>query len=148
MLDEGLQKLRDLPSEDNLDANTRQRLVRRAVRSTTPPSMVIRVERAASATPGQDLTVSAAVEANSSLEAVHLRYRHLTQFEDYETIEMALDTTTGKYTGIIPGTFIVPEWDLIYFIEALPKNGNGRMVPDLEQEMPYVVVPVERSAED
>ena len=77
-------------------------------------------------------------------ERVRLRYRHLMQFEDYETIEMTLDSATGKYAGIIPGSFIVPERDLMYFVEAVAKNGDGRMVPDLEREMPYVIVPVQR----
>ena len=57
---------------------------------------------------------------------------------------MSLDPATGKYAGTIPGSFIVPEWDLIYFVQALPKNGNGRMAPNLEKELPYVIVPVER----
>ena len=100
--------------------------------------------RHTSATPDQDLTVTATVQCESELQAVRVRYRHLTQFEDYETVEMTPDPTTGKYAGTIPGTFIVPEWDLIYFVEAFPNSGNGRMAPDLEQEMPYVVVPVER----
>jgi hypothetical protein len=145
-LEEGLQKLHQLPSEDRLDANSRRRLLRRAAKSATTPSMSIHLERAASATPGQDLTVTADVACDSPLEAVRLRFRHLTQFEDYETIEMILDQATGKYAGTIPGAFVVPEWDLIYFIEAIPKDGNGRIMPDLEQEMPYVIVPVERLA--
>jgi hypothetical protein len=82
------------------------------------------------------------------LETVRLRYRHLTQFEDYETLEMTVDPETGRYAGIIPGRFIVSDWDLIYFVEAHPKTGNGRMAPDLDQEMPYVIVPVERGGAD
>ena len=58
--------------------------------------------------------------------------------------EMTLDPATGKYTGTIPGSFIVPQWDLMYFVEALPVHGPGRKAPDLEHEMPYVIVPVER----
>ena len=108
----------------------------------------MRVDRAALATPGRDLTVTAAVETESPVEAVRLRYRHLTQFEDYETIEMRLDPATGKYTGTIPGSFIISEWDLIYFVEALPKNGNGRIAPDLDQEMPYIIVPVARDTRE
>jgi hypothetical protein len=147
-LEENLEKLRKLRSEDSLGANRRQSLLRRANGFSTTPSFSIRVERAAMATPGQDLTVTAAVESESPLETVRLRYRHLTQFEDYETVEMTLDSTTGKYPGIIPGSFIVSSWNLIYFVEALPENGNGRLAPDLEQEMPYVIVPVERVVED
>ena len=32
----------------------------------------------------------------------------------------------------------------MYFVEAVAKNGDGRMAPDMEQEMPYVIVPVQR----
>ena len=71
-------------------------------------------------------------------------YRHLTQFEDYETVEMRRDAGTGLWSGTIPGDFIVPEWDLMYFIETMDGAGNGRMYPDLELEMPYVVVRVQR----
>lgn len=144
-LEEGLEDLRKLPSEDSLDVSARERLLRRASRFSTTPPVSIHIERAASATPGQDLTVTAAVDSESPLEDVRLRYRHLTQFEDYETVTMSLDPTTGKYTGMIPGSFIVSEWDLVYFVEALAENGNGRVAPDLERELPYVIVPVDRA---
>ena len=55
-----------------------------------------------------------------------------------------LDPATGKYAGTIPGSFIVPEWDVMYFVKVVAKNGDGLMAPDLEREMPYVIVPVER----
>ena len=64
--------------------------------------------------------------------------------EDYETGDMMLLPTTGKYTATIPGSFITSEWDLMYFVAAVAKNGEGRMAPDMEQEMPYVIVPVQR----
>ena len=57
---------------------------------------------------------------------------------------MTLDQDTGEYAATIPGSFVVSDWDLMYFVEAIAKNGNGRMVPDLEQEMPYVIVSVTR----
>jgi hypothetical protein len=143
-LEDGLEALRQLPSDESLDEDVRQRIERREARSSAGPSFSIHVDRAQSATPGRDLTVTAAVDHESELEWIRLRYRHLTQFEDYETTEMTLDSATGKYAGTIPGSFIVPEWDLMYFVEAVAKNGEGRMVPDLEQEMPYVIVPVVR----
>ena len=74
------------------------------------------------------------------MKTVRLRYRHLTQFEDYQSTEMTLDPATGLYKAEIPGSFIIPEWDLIYFVEALDELGNGCMIPDLDVEMPYVVV--------
>ena len=104
----------------------------------------VRLERAATARPHQPLTVVADVTDPSGIAWVRLRYRHLTQFEDYHTVEMRPDQPTGLWLGTIPGDFVVPEWDLMYFIEVMDTQGNGRMYPDLDVEMPYVVVKLER----
>jgi len=48
------------------------------------------------------------------------------------------------YAARIPGTFITAKWDLIYYVEAIDKNGNGRIYPDLDKETPYVIVAVQR----
>jgi hypothetical protein len=92
---------------------------------------------------GRDFAVSARVEAQSGVKSVRLRYRHVTQTEDYQTAEMAVDSS-GNYTGHIPASFIDTKWDLMYFIETIGNNGGGRMYPDLETEQPYVVVSVKR----
>ena len=73
-----------------------------------------------------------------------LRYRHLSQYEDYQTAEMTLDAKTGLYSGAIPAAYIDQKWDVMYFVEVVGRNGAGRMYPDLEREMPYVIVPVKR----
>jgi hypothetical protein len=99
---------------------------------------------AAAAEQGSDYIVSAKVKAASGVKFVRLRYRHVTQFEDYETAEMMLDTKTGTYVGRIPASFINPKWDLMYFLETIGKNGAGRMYPDLEVKEPFVIVPVKR----
>ena len=57
---------------------------------------------------------------------------------------MVWDPQGDVYTAAIPGSFIVPEWDLMYFIEVIDQNGQCWKVPDLELEMPYVIVPIER----
>jgi hypothetical protein len=93
---------------------------------------------------GSDYVVSAKVKAAAGVKSVHLRYRHVTQVEDYETAEMTLDQKTGAYVGRIPASFINPKWDLMYFIETMGNNGAGRMYPDLEVEEPFVIVPVKR----
>jgi hypothetical protein len=107
-----------------------------------PPA--VRLQAAASATPGRDFEVSAQVTAPAGVRWVRLRYRRLTQFEDYQTAEMALDEKTGLYKARIPAAFIDPHWDLMYFVEAVDRKGAGRMFPDLEVETPYVVVAVNR----
>jgi hypothetical protein len=36
------------------------------------------------------------------------------------------------------------KYDVMYLVEAMDRKGNGRMVPDLEAEAPYVMVKLER----
>lgn len=116
---------------------------RPAVFSDIEPPRV-RLEPPGKARPGEDLLVAAKVEDASGVQTVRLRYRRLTQFEDYQTADMTLGPETGLYAARIPGDFIKPKWDLMYFIEALDRHGNGRNYPDLEVETPYVIVPVAR----
>ncbi len=66
------------------------------------------------------------------MKSVRLRYRHMTQTEDYQTAEMSLDSASATITASIPASFIDKKWDLMYFIEAIGNNGGGRMYPDLE----------------
>ena len=108
----------------------------------SPP--LVHLERGAHARRGHALTVVAKVTDPSGIARVSLRYRHLTQFEDYQTTEMQCDPQTGLWSGTIPGDFITPEWDLMYYLEVQDNQGNGRMAPDLDEEMPYVVVELER----
>lgn len=88
------------------------------------------------------LNITARVKDLSGVQWVRLRYRHLTQFEDFETVEMKLDSQTGFYTGQIPASFITPSWDIMYFIETMDEVGNGRQFPDFEIETPYVIVKI------
>ena len=97
-----------------------------------------------SARPREPLRVTASVVDLSGITSVRLRYRHLTQFEDYETLEMEFDSAAGAHTATIPGEFIVPKWDLMYFVEAIDAAGNGCIAPDLDVETPYVIVELER----
>ena len=96
------------------------------------------------AVPGRDLAISAQVTAPAGLMSVTLRYRHVTQVEDYQTAEMKLDPKTRTYVGSIPASFIDTKWNLMYFVEAIGRNGAGRMFPDLEAGAPYVIVKVRR----
>jgi hypothetical protein len=47
-----------------------------------------------------------------------LRYRHVTQFEDYQTLEMQPmgDPDTYTYVATVPADFFLPQWDFMYFI--------------------------------
>ncbi len=86
-----------------------------------------------------DLTVRVIPEAPGAVKSVRLRYRHLTQLEDYQSVEMTFDPKAKEYSAQIPPSFLDPKWRLQYFVEVVGKNGSGRMYPDLETETPYVV---------
>jgi len=109
----------------------------------TPPSVIL--ERVQRARPGEPVRVTAAVHDPSGVRWVRLRYRHLTQFEDYHTLDMKPDPKTGLYAATIPAEFVVPEWNLMYYVEVMDEQGNGRLYPDLEREMPYVIVHLDRT---
>ena len=95
------------------------------------------------ARPGADLEIAVKAEDPAGIRAVRLRYRHLTQYEDYETKPMLPDAA-GIFRARIPGAFITAERDLMYFIEAVDQAGNGCIAPDLETETPYRIVAVAR----
>ncbi len=98
----------------------------------------------AAAVPGQDYVVQVKVTAPAGVKWIRLRYRHVNQKEDYRTADMALDAQAGFYAASIPASFLDPRWDLMYFVEIVDRQGNGRMYPDLEVEAPYVMVDVKR----
>jgi hypothetical protein len=52
--------------------------------------------------------------------------------------DMTLDARTGAYSAKIPASFVDPRWDRMYFVEVVDHQGNGRIYPDLELEMPYI----------
>jgi hypothetical protein len=57
---------------------------------------------------------------------------------------MTRDAKTGTYQASIPGEFITPGLDLMYYVEIVDGKGNGRIYPDLEVATPYLVVGVKR----
>jgi len=105
---------------------------------------VVSLPAPAMAEPGRDLRITAKITDPEGIKWARLRYRHVSQYENYQTAEMTPDAKTGLYTAAIPAAFIDPKWDLAYFVEVVGKNGGGRMYPDLEREAPYVIVSVKR----
>jgi hypothetical protein len=94
--------------------------------------------------PGQPLRLTARVVASSGIESVRLRYRHVTQFEDYQSIEMSRTGEPDEFTATVTGDFLVPQWDFMYFIEAIDRAGRGVQWPDLALGAPYVIVKLQR----
>jgi arylsulfatase A-like enzyme len=102
-------------------------------------------DRVTTAAAGQPLRITARVSAREGAPAtVRLRYRSLTQFDDYSTIEMQPTGQTGVYAAMIPAAALNPKWDFMYFIEVVDKSGSGAIWPDLLKETPYVIVKLQR----
>jgi hypothetical protein len=93
---------------------------------------------------GKPLAITAEVSAPSGVKWVRLRYRSVNQHQDYRTLPMLPAGGIDHYRAVIPAEDIVPTWDLMYFIEAMDNDRNGRIHPDLNQETPYVVVKLKR----
>jgi hypothetical protein len=76
--------------------------------------------------------------------SLRLRYRHVTQYENYATLEMQPTGKANEYAATIPGEFLKPEWDAMYFLDAIDGAGNGAIWPDFRHEAPYVFVKLQR----
>ena len=83
------------------------------------------------------------IDPATPIRSVRLRYRHLTQYEDYQSAAMTAGRD-GTFTARIPGAFVTRDWDVMYFVEVISRDGAGRNYPDLDKETPYVIVPVRR----
>jgi hypothetical protein len=93
---------------------------------------------------GQPLRIVARATDPAGVQALRLRYRHVTQFEDYATLEMEPTGRPDEYAATIPGEFIEAKWDLMYFLEAIDRAGNGTMWPDFNREPPSIFVKLAR----
>ncbi len=105
-----------------------------------PP--VLRHAAIATAQSGKPLRIVAEAQAPSGIQWVHLRYRGLTQHQDFQTLPMLPTGKPNEYEATIPGADIGPQFDLMYLFEVMDNAGNGKIYPDLERETPYVVVNV------
>ena len=91
----------------------------------------------------EPLTIKANVTDAGGIKWVHLRYRSVTQFQDYKTLEMTAEGN-GRYKAVVPASDVDPKWDFMYLIEVMDNNGNGEIYPDMEKETPYIVVKLKR----
>jgi len=93
---------------------------------------------------GKPLTITAHVSDAAGVKWVRLRYRSVTQFEDYKTLDMVRMDADSEYKAVVSGRDIDAKWDFMYLIEVMDNNGNGAIYPNMEKETPYVVVKLDR----
>jgi hypothetical protein len=100
-----------------------------------------------SASAGQPLRIVAQVEDPSGIRWVRLRYRGLSQHQDFQVLPMLPTGRNNEFDATIPAENSDPKFDLMYLIEAMDNRSNGRIYPDLAKKTPYVVVKVGHLAE-
>jgi len=108
----------------------------------TPPQVLH--QPVASARPGEPIAITAQVRDASGVGTVYLRYRGVNQHQDFHQLRMLPTGRADEFRAEIPGADVDGRWDLMYYIEATDRYGNGRIYPDLEKETPYVVVKLRR----
>lgn len=89
---------------------------------------------------GQSVTVTVKVSAQASLKWVHLRYRAVNQYLDFEMLPMKATGEKDTYQATIPANKIDTTYSLMYLIEVMDKNDKGFIYPDFNKETPYKVV--------
>lgn len=111
-------------------------------RDAAPPK--VRHEPVVTAPAEKPLTIAAEVSDPSGVKWVRLRYRSVTQFEDYRTLAMTPMGKADEYRCVVPGEHIPARWDFMYLIEVMDHAGNGAIWPDLNDRTPYIVVRLKR----
>lgn len=110
----------------------------------SPSAPVVTHERIVTAPLGQPLRIVAWVTDPTGIQSVRLRYRHVTQFEDYLTTDLQPTGKANEYAAAIPAEFLTNQWDVMYFIEAINRAGAGTQWPDFARETPAVYVRLQR----
>ena len=139
-LQRGLDELRQRRAEAEPSAPSDELPAPPALR---PPPTVVH-QPIVGARAGEPLTIIATATDPDGVEWVRLRYRAVNQMHDYRFLPMWPTDEPNVYQAAIPGEHIVPEWDLMYFIEVMGQAGNGGLWPDFERETPYIVVKLTR----
>ncbi len=109
-----------------------------------PP--VLRTVPIVSAPALHPLRITARVRDPSGVKWVHLRYRGVSEHQDFKLLNMLPTGKDNEYEATVPGEEIDPHFDFMYLFEVMDTAGNGKIYPDLAKETPYIVVNVNSHA--
>lgn len=102
-------------------------------------------DRLAHARAGEPLRLSFRVEDVDGVASVRLRHRSLGQSGGFATLDLRMTSDEpGLFSATLPAGALTPGHDLVYFVEAIDRAGNGAIWPDLAIETPYVRLAVGR----
>ena len=93
------------------------------------------------------LHITAQVEDPSGVKWVHLRYRGLSQHQDFQVLNMLPAGNGNEYEATVPGNDVDPQFDFMYFFEVMDNAGNGKIYPDIAKETPYIIAKVPRNSQ-
>ena len=82
------------------------------------------------------LHITARVNDPSGIKWVHLRYRGLSQHQDFQVLSMLPAGKGDAYEATVPGEDIDQHFDFMYLFEVMDNAGNGKIYPDLSKETP------------
>jgi hypothetical protein len=111
----------------------------RITKDERPPT--IEHKRIASCKAGEPLIIRARVTDSDGLAAARAYFRTMNQTRPYERLTM--ERQGDYYVATIPAEAIQPEWDFVYYLEAVDEAGDGCFFPEWKQGMPYVIVRTE-----
>jgi hypothetical protein len=118
----------------------------RFVAFTNDPALPVIVHEPVLTAPAlKPLTIHARVTAPAGIKWVQALYRGVNQTKDYETLEMKPVGDQGDYEAVIPADKLDPQFDFMYFIQAMDNQHHGVMFPDFNRQTPYFVVKLERA---
>jgi hypothetical protein len=90
---------------------------------------------------GKPLKIAAQIDDPDGVAAVRVYYRPMNQMLPYERIVMHREGS--QFVADIPAQAIRPDWDLVYYIEAVDQSGDGCFFPEWKNTAPYVIVRTE-----
>ena len=90
---------------------------------------------------GDDVSIHINFDSAYPLRKAILHYSYVNQFEKMNDVDFSVaENGQNQMTALIPGTYIVPEWDLLYYFEFVDETGFGIIYPDFREQTPYWVI--------
>jgi len=101
-----------------------------------------------SAAANKPITINIRVSAVSGVKEVRLLYRNVNQEMEYKTLPMLPSGEKEIYHAVVPAEQFNPQWDVMYLVEVIDKNGKGTIYPDFNKETPYCIIKLNRTHHD
>ncbi|MEX0642562.1 MAG: hypothetical protein WD468_07665 [Pirellulales bacterium] len=121
------------------DAATNELFRARLTEDANPPTVVHQPIHTCKA--GQPLPIEVEVRDPDGVSVVRVHYRPLDETLLYESL--VLERQGNRFSGKIPGAAIRPDFDFVYYLEAVDEGGTGCFFPDWTKTAPYIIVRTE-----